>query len=220
MSIRQKLIARGYWAEAASDGSQAGGAEGAAETNTDAATDTGEGAEGGDKGGEGEATDTGEGETTDDQPEGAPEQYEDFTLPDGFEGEVSFDGFKEAAKELNLTQEQAQKLADLHTGAIQQMQEQAAERVAQWAEDAKADKEIGGEKFDTSLQSAKNALTRFGNDGLTQFLEETGLGNHPEMIRAFAKIDAAISEDQLDDSGGQGGQRSVADKLYPSMRKE
>ena len=40
---------------------------------------------------------------------------------------------------------------------------------------------------------ARRAVRAFGSDQLSDLLNETGLGNHPEMIRAFAKIGAELS---------------------------
>lgn len=97
-------------------------------------------------------------------------------------------------KEANLTQDQAQKLVSAYEGS----QTKAREAIqAKWATDAKADKEFGGAKFDASSQVAKTAMGRFASPEFVTFLNETGLGNHPEMVRMFYRIGSSIAPDKL-----------------------
>lgn len=128
--------------------------------------------------------------------QGAPEAYE-FKAPDGQEFDVEvIKAYSEVAKELNLPQEAAQKVLD-KMGPI--MANQTGERLkavrAEWADSAKADKEFGGKALPENLAVAKKALSTFGTPELRAFLEETGLGNHPEIIRAFYRAGRAISDD-------------------------
>lgn len=139
---------------------------------------------------------------TDAKPQGAPEEYADFSLPDGYTLDAELGGeLKTIAKELNLTQEQAQKLADLGAKQSQKFQSAQAEQLKAaketWAGEAKADKEFGGDKFGENIAVAKKALDTFGNDALKTMLNETGLGNHPEVIRFFVKAGQSISEDRF-----------------------
>lgn len=77
----------------------------------------------------------------------------------------------------------------------------------------KADKEIGGDKLTASLSKAQQALETFGTPELKEYLNETGLGNHPELVKAFVKIGKAMSEDNMV-SAANTGQRSAAEVLY------
>jgi hypothetical protein len=140
--------------------------------------------------------------STDDKPAGAPEQYEDFTAPDGVQLDAEVTGdLKALAKELNLPQEQAQKVADLGAKLAQKWQAQQAtsltEASAKWADETRADPEFGGDKLNESLASAKKALTAFGSPKLATLLNESGLGNHPEIIALLARTGKAISEDRI-----------------------
>nr|WP_154927527.1 peptidase [Pantoea agglomerans] len=154
----------------------------------------------------------------DKKPEGAPEAYE-FKAPEG--GELDKEAvaqFEPIARELNLSQEQAQKLVDLYGSKVmpQLMKQQAdtwQKQVADWGTAAKEDAEIGGDKFDGNLTRAKQAMDKFATPQLREFLETTGMGNHPELIRVFVKVGAAMSEDSLVTSNEK-GQRSAADVLY------
>lgn len=160
------------------------------------------------------------------KPQGAPEEYADFQLPEGvqLDAELTSD-LKAVAKELNLTQEQAQKLADLAANKTQGIGARQMEAIAaaqqQWTADAKADKEFGGEHLAENLGIAKKALDSFGTPELRTLLNESGLGNHPEIIRAFYRAGKAISEDRFVPSGNGGrtsGARDPAKSLYPNQQ--
>lgn len=152
------------------------------------------------------------------KPEGAPEKYE-FKTGEGVELDTeALKDFEPVARELNLTNEQAQKLVDLYGTKImpmvQQQQVEAWQKTTeQWAADVKADKEIGGDKLTGNLSVAQRALAQFGTPELKEYLEGTGLGNHPELVKAFIKIGKAMSEDGMVDGSNQ-GQRSAAEVLY------
>lgn len=156
---------------------------------------------------------------------GAPEEYEAFVVPEGIElnGEVT-DEFKALAKEQNLTQANAQKLIDLATKHSQALQERMldlhVQQIATWGEESKADPEIGGAKYTENVKLAQNAIERFGTPALREALEFSGLGNHPELIRAFTRIGKAISESSLHGIGAApsaGRELSLAERMYPTQ---
>lgn len=154
-----------------------------------------------------------------DKPEGAPETYE-FKAPEGQEFDQNvIDAFSDVAKDLNLSQENAQKVLDKMAPVIQARQsEQIAAAQEQWASDTKADKEIGGDKLNDNLAVAKKALDTFGTPALKDLLNASGLGNHPEVIRAFYRAGKQISEDAF--VGGKpqpASGESVAQRMYPNM---
>ena len=132
-------------------------------------------------------------------PEGAPDKYE-FNAkvadaPDELDPEV-LTAFGEVAKDLNLSQDAAQKVLDKVAPVIQARQAQEVEQVRiEWANEAKADQEFGGESLTANLEIAKTSLNAFGTDALKSLLQESGLGNHPEVIRFMYRAGKAISED-------------------------
>jgi hypothetical protein len=155
--------------------------------------------------------------------EGAPEAYESFTFPEGIEadGEVLED-FKQAARELNLSQKNAQKLIDLQTKlatkSATQMQEQFSKVVDEWRSQATADKEYGGKEFEANLGVAKKALDKFGTDEFKKAINDTSFGNHPELIRFIYRVGKAMSEDGVLNGGtGNSGSRDPAKILFPDM---
>nr|WP_313488661.1 peptidase [Pseudescherichia sp.] len=152
------------------------------------------------------------------KPEGAPEKYE-FKVAEGQELDATaLEQFEPIARELNLTNEQAQKMVDLYgTQILPMVQKQQAEAwqktTEQWAADVKADKEIGGDKLTASIGVAQRALETFGTPDLKQYLNSTGLGNHPDLIKFCVKVGQAMSEDKVL-TGNEHGQRSAAQVLY------
>ena len=161
----------------------------------------------------------------DDAPKGAPAEYADFEMPEG----VSLDpeigtNLKALAKELDLTQEGAQKVAELGAQLSQrwasQLQAQIDAASDAWTTAAKADAEIGGDKLPESLGYAKSALDKFGSPELRSLLNESRLGNNPEMIRLLAKIGRATSDDSRITTGkppAASGTRSAANVLFPQQ---
>ncbi len=132
-------------------------------------------------------------------PEGAPDKYE-FNpkvadAPDELDPEV-LTAFGEVAKELDLPQEAAQKVLDKVAPVIQAKQAKAVEQArADWATESQSDEEFGGENLEANLEIAKTSLKEFGTDALKSLLQESGLGNHPEVIRFMYRAGKAISED-------------------------
>lgn len=155
-------------------------------------------------------------------PQGAPEKYE-FTLPQGIQlDDKGLGAFSEVAKDLNLTQDAAQKVLDKMGPVIAgRHAEVLTQAKAQWVEAAQTDKEYGGEKLAENLAVAKKALDTFGTPELRTLLNESGLGNHPELIRAFFRAGKAISEDKFVPAtgGSPKGVKAAADALYPNQQR-
>lgn len=146
-----------------------------------------------------------------------PEAYE-FAMPEGVDlDKASADEFTTVAKELKLTQEQAQKVADVAAKQAQRQIEAHANLVASWVEQVKTDKEIGGDKLEENLGVARKALETFGTPELRDVLNATGFGNHPEIIKAFYKAGKAISEDTFVKGAPRGPETDMAKKMFPSM---
>lgn len=150
--------------------------------------------------------------------EGAPEAYA-FKAPEGkeFNSDV-LSNFEQAARELNLSQDAAQTILDKVAPAIEAAQQKALDATkAQWETDTRNDPELGGAKLDANLATAKKALEAFGSPELKNLLNDSGLGNHPEVIRMFAKAGKAISEDTFV-AGRQSPAASAqpASVLYPT----
>lgn len=150
-------------------------------------------------------------------PEGAPSVY-DFTsvVPEGMEyNQQAAEEFGAIARECNLSQEQASKLAAygmkyMQTGVNAAMQ-QIAETQAKWGQDAKAQL---GTDFDKTVAMAAVGINKLEQQipGLRNMLNETGAGNRIEMITFMAAIGKMLGED-----GGHGANFAGEGKsIYPN----
>jgi hypothetical protein len=156
---------------------------------------------------------------------GAPEEYADFTLPEGVQlaGPVA-DEFKALAKEHNLSQEAAQKFADLGAKQAQALaagqQEILVKARAEWAERSRTDPEFGSadeKQLKQNLSVALKAREQFASPELVEMLKESGLTNHPDVIRLFYRVGKAITPDGF--VGGRqaaGAPKTDADVFYGS----
>jgi hypothetical protein len=148
-----------------------------------------------------------DGEAQAEKPQGAPEKYE-FTAPEGKQFDAEIIGkYSEIAKELNLTQDAAQKLVESMGPKIAERQLAQVEAIRnEWAQQSQVDKEFGGDKLNENMAVAKKALDSFGTPELRTLLVQSGLGNNPEVIRFMYRAGKAISEDTfVGSSPGAGG---------------
>lgn len=151
----------------------------------------------------------------DDKPAGAPDAYT-FDAPEGVSLDATvMDAFSAAAKAANLPQDAAQSILASVAPVIAEQQRAAVEAVrTQWADEARADKEFGGDKLPENLAIAQSALRQFGDESLNTFLNESGLGNHPGVIRMLWKVGKAIGEDGFVKGGASTNQPRSAQQLY------
>lgn len=128
------------------------------------------------------------------------------------------DDVKAYAKSKGLSPEQAQDLLNREEatlkGFLEQQQNELQKASEEWKKQAVLDKEIGGENFNKNVELAHRAIKRFGNETLTKYLDESGLGNHPDVIRMFMKIGQAMSEDKIIGSNSQGGQKKSLEEIF------
>ena len=124
--------------------------------------------------------------------------------------------FKALAGELNLSVSQVQKLVDFETQSAREneakTEAQKREVIAGWARQTKA---IYGAQLDEEISFALRAANAFGGPEFRALLEDTGLGNHPIMIRTLVGIGRSISEDAC--PGGQPAapqDKTFAEALY------
>lgn len=160
-----------------------------------------------------------------------PEKYE-LTAPDGmtFDDEA-FALADPVFRELGLTNDAAQKLMPV-AGAFAERAGKAAVEAhvaaqdtqfaatkAAWASEAEADPEMGGAKWSETQTLAAKALDALGfkqGSAFREFLTDTGLGNHPEMIRAMRRVGERVSDDTFERGGAPNNPpKSVAERWYP-----
>ncbi len=135
------------------------------------------------------------------QPEGAPESYEDFKTPSGQQLDVQLsDSFKEAAKEANLSQSEAQALLDKMAPVLEKRNVEMLTRINnQWTERSRADKELSAD-WNRSMADIARFKDRFSvnadgsKDADIEELMSLPIGNHPGLLKLLARAGRAIGE--------------------------
>ena len=150
-----------------------------------------------------------------------PDKYE-FTAPEGVELDKELMSEAEPMfKELGLNNEQAQKIVDLQVKHFQKLNaesEKAFEKtMSDWVSEVKADSEIGGDNFDKSVKLANSAISKLDTSGkFVEMLRNTGLGNHPEMVRVLSKVGQSMQEDQPVRGAASGPKQTAVERMYGS----
>lgn len=142
-----------------------------------------------------------EGDDESDADDTVPEDgvYE-FELPEGVElSDEDKTAWSTLFKDTGLTQKQANALVAAQAERV------AAEQAAyatfletqqkEHLDAAKADKEIGGDKWDESVKLAKRGFEMLGGSAIKNLILTSGNGNNPEMIRELRRIGAMSADD-------------------------
>lgn len=161
---------------------------------------------------------------------GAPEgDYEMIELPEGMTvDQDALGAFTPVAKELGLSQAGFAKVVETYAQTIlPQVQDRVVDNLqkdisaqhAAWANESmemlRTDDTFKGMKLEDVQQVAAKALDRFGGTEIREFLQTTGLGNHPAFLKAFYHIGTAISEDTTFERGGTApAAKSRTEKYY------
>lgn len=150
----------------------------------------------------------------------------DLKLPKDSQLDPAYvDKIEAEAKAEGLSNEQAQARLErdnqLRTEVLNQQQMSMKAQSEKWVEELKADKDFGGEQFKENVSMAKRALDRFADPAFRKILDDTGLGNNPHLVRAFARIGKQMAPDKLViGSTGSTGKPSRESKLYPTMKPQ
>lgn len=199
----------------------------------------GEGADGkpGEDGGDAPRLTFGEGEAAA-EILGAPEAYE-LVVPEALAAEgVTFDAeafalVEPVLKDLNLSNAAAQQIVNAYAEKVGPLLAARGQSAAEtlgaemrrgWATEAES--EFNGKDGNPTLTEAKAyAKQAFVASGIKPdspflgMLEESGLGNHPDMIRFVSWVGRNIGEAKAGDSvpgGGSGAAVPLADRVYGS----
>lgn len=153
---------------------------------------------------------------------GESEPYK-LTMPDGVEvDQALLDKISPRLKAKGYTHREVQDLAndltEVRRAEVEKDNKQWANTITKWVDDAKSDKDIGGDKWDATVSSATRAVNKLGTPELREYLNASGGGNHPELIRFMSKVGAMIREDTppKDGAGGSSVPADPAHVLFPS----
>lgn len=169
-------------------------------------------------------------------PVGAPEAYADFTAPEGYTiDKALIEKALPIFKELNLTQDQAQKLVSLQTerelAAAKAPQEAYNAMREVWQKEVFADKTLSNGKellpeVKARIGSAINSLDPKVATEFREVMDTTGVGDNPAFVRALDAWAKALGEGKPVIGAGPSaeGQRSpdakpksIANAMYPNL---
>lgn len=102
-------------------------------------------------------------------------------------------------KDVNLSQEQAQKLYSAYEkeqgSFIEQSQKAFNQMRDDWFNQTISDPQLGGQNIGQTKLCIKRVMQQCGNKELSEFLNKTGLGFNPAMVRFMTKIGELLGND-------------------------
>ena len=146
------------------------------------------------------------------RPESA-DKYE-IELPEGLPDEIAsqfndetLSSFKQEAHKLGLNAEQVKRLVAWQVGNMSNQHESYKGIIDQSMEQGEsALRQEWGRAYDQNLGFARKAFVEYGGDALAAKMESSGLGNDPDVLKAFANIAKTTMADK-DLAGPSSGTR-------------
>lgn len=145
---------------------------------------------------------------------------EDSVLTDSQVDEIA-----EYAKKQGLSQEQAESLLErenaLRASIVDEYQNTFHKMADTWVGQLKKDPEVGGEEFERNAEVGKRFVRRFFDQEVIKTLDETGLGNHPGLVRGFVRAGRLMEMDRMVRAQKEVSKpKSYAERIYPSQNKQ
>jgi hypothetical protein len=133
------------------------------------------------------------------QKAGLPEEVKDYEVSSSEEVDGEFmDEYKKMSYENNILPNQAQKMFDWYMDkASVEVKRQEEERGHNMEQSAKTLRTDWGSSYDSKIRSAQNAILHYGNKDLNKYLDDTGIGNDPNLIRIFSKVGETLDDDSF-----------------------
>lgn len=171
-------------------------------------------------------------EASDDAPKADAEPaapYADLAPPDGFESidAAALEAATPLMREFGVPDDRAQdfinQAAPVITGMIEravnagaeQAQQNRAELIRGWADEVQNDPTYGGANLGRTQAEAARVMDALFPDTFRSFLKETGLGNHPDMVRGMARVAQVTQEgDFITEGGAPKVELKTHQKLY------
>lgn len=136
-------------------------------------------------------------ETPPAEPEFVPLTAEQFELPESIDPE-GLAPFLEAVNDAKLPAEAGQKFLSMFHEQVSAMAESQAkawnETQEGWINEVKSDPEIGGDKLPAVLGEVAKVVDRYGSKELREFMDVSGAGNNPHVVKFLHSIAKAVNE--------------------------
>lgn len=138
--------------------------------------------------------------------------YSALTVPEAIKSDAFVTAVRGLAEQHKAPLELAQGVLDaIAAEAKTSVDGWTAQREA-WRAEVKADPAIG----DQGMAHVKTWLDTFGTPELREMLEQTGVGDHPLLLRALAKAGKEAGEAPIVPSGGGSPTVDVYRTMYPN----
>ncbi len=140
--------------------------------------------------------------------------------PDGYDfgteaGDERLNFYRDAVHEIGLTQDQAVNMLKLYAAVEQEQSKAANQSNADFAVNSQIElKREWGVNYDSKMDMAQRAFAQFASSDFSKLMDETGIGNHPELLKAFSKIGEMLGDDKLVVGTGR------ASGMSPAQAKE
>ena len=131
---------------------------------------------------------------------GRPETSDKYelTIPQelgNFFPEANMNEFKNIAHQIGLNNEQANALIEFQAKAIQNDMANEGSRLAVGKEETEAAlKQEWGLEYDKNVRAAQRALQVYGDPEIVELMN-TEAGNHPAVVKLFARLGKEVTED-------------------------
>lgn len=132
---------------------------------------------------------------------GRPDTHENYNLDDIVPETYNkglIEDFKKKAYENGMSNDGVRKMAEWYKEVeIKQVEAIEKAKLVQADQHMLELKRDFGVRFDEEIGNARKALDAYTDKAFRQYMDESGMGNHPALVKAFAKIGRELSEDRL-----------------------
>lgn len=143
---------------------------------------------------------------------GRPEKPEEYSpsdqvkLKEGLMDEAILDDMKKTFHEAGISKSQAQKVLDTYFTKLNEGAENMeSSRNQKIQEGLQGLQQEWGDDYTPKLDLARQAVKKLGGDEFVSYLNESGLGDDPRMIKVMAQVGELVADDQIGGSGGMSG---------------
>lgn len=93
-----------------------------------------------------------------------------------------------------------------------------AEQRQTWNLEIQNDPEIGGQRLPETIANIGRVMDRFATPEIRELLDQSGLGDHPQLVRFMNAIGKQFAEGRVLPNGQpQRSAESAAKTLYPNL---
>lgn len=162
-------------------------------------------------------------EAKDDQE--APQEVELVLPENALVDETAIERAKTFAKDHGIALDKAKDLIAIQDDAVAQhvlnQENEIKANAEKYVSLVKADKELGGDNYNKTVELTRKFFERNGSAPLTKWLDSTGLIYHPELVKMAVKVEKLFLDDGFVKSGVEGsGQKTLADTFYDGKKIE